>query len=143
MRKYERCHCLKGQVKQIWKVKMKVVPVLIGTLRPVTSKPGSSIFRLRLSLTPLLELDIHPRSLVEVLSSRKTINTAKLQLLPIIVEVHHIPPEQLLSIRAWTENAWRCPVVCVSADALGPLYGRIWLFEPHLSHFKLDWDLGS
>lgn len=79
MRKYERCHCLKGQVKQIWKVQMKVVPVLIGTLRPVTSKPGSSIFRLQLSLSPLLELEKHPRSLVEILSLRKTINTAKLQ----------------------------------------------------------------
>lgn len=123
MRKYERCHCLKGQVKQIWKVKMKVVPVLIGTLRPVTSKPGSSIFRLRLSLSPLLELDIHPRSLVEVLSLRKTINTAKLQLLPIIVEVHHRSPEQLLSIRAWTENAWRCPVVCGS----GCFGSSVWL----------------
>lgn len=81
MRKYERCHCLKGQVERIWKVKMKVVPVLMGTLRPVTSKPGSSMLRLQLSLSPLLELDRHPRSLVEVLSLRKTqtINTDKLQ----------------------------------------------------------------
>lgn len=89
-------------------------PSLNRNIKACDLQPGSSIFRLRLSLTPLLELDIHPRSLVEVLSLRKTINTAKLQLLPIIVEVHHIPPEQLLSIRAWTENAWRCPVVCGS-----------------------------